>query len=148
MEITYTTFDINRILNINRNCLQPWLDGGFITPSIQRATRQGTKNIFSLNDLYKIWLFQKLLDIGVSRREAKDYADVNFESVGPAEKQIKYCTHRWKKKEGTGLMVMSFEITGETELTCEPPTVVLSKDNGFAFVINLLVIKEEVDTLI
>ena len=68
---TYSTFDINKKLHIKVDRLKDWMTRGFIIPSIQKASGQGTKNIFSLDDLYLIKLFQYLVSKkGFSRDDA------------------------------------------------------------------------------
>ena len=68
MNEQFYTSDVTRITGVKRNRLQVWLDQGWIIPSIQKAQGQGTRNIFSLHDLYVIALFKKLVEIGVPRK--------------------------------------------------------------------------------
>jgi DNA-binding transcriptional MerR regulator len=68
MDKRFYTSDVTRITGVKRNRLQVWLDKGWMTPSIQKARGQGTRNIFSLHDLYVIALFKKLVEIGVPRK--------------------------------------------------------------------------------
>ena len=68
MDAQFYTSDVTRITGVKRNRLQVWLDKGWIIPSIQKAQGQGTRNIFSLHDLYIIALFRKLVEIGVPRK--------------------------------------------------------------------------------
>jgi hypothetical protein len=62
----FTTSDITR-LGVKRERLKDWLERGFIEPSIQKADGQGTKNYFSILDLYAIMLFETLTRHGFSR---------------------------------------------------------------------------------
>ena len=66
----YTTFYITKIFNIKRDRLQQWIDRKLIVPSVNEARGQGTKNIFSLEDLYVIQLFIDLLNEGFTRKGA------------------------------------------------------------------------------
>lgn len=66
----FTTFEITKILGLKIDRQKDWLTRGFIEPSIQKATGQGSKNIFSLEDLYLIALFQHLVHKGFSRKAA------------------------------------------------------------------------------
>lgn len=66
---TYTTTDIAR-LGIKRERLKEWMSRGFIKPSVESATGAGTKNLFSLWDLYMIQLFQYLVERGFSREDS------------------------------------------------------------------------------
>ena len=71
-EQTYTTFDIQKKLNIKIDRLKDWMNRGFIEPSVQKATGQGSKNLFSLYDLYLLMLFKYLIERGFSRKDAAD----------------------------------------------------------------------------
>ena len=66
----FTTFGITKGLGIEYGRLREWIDGQFIIPSIQKATKQGTKNLFSLWDVYMIEYFIQLLAKGFSRKQA------------------------------------------------------------------------------
>lgn len=87
----FTTFQITKKLNINRNTLQQWLDRGLIHPSIQKASGQGTKNIFSLNDVYQIGLFQKLYQVGFTQKIASELSqNIDFANVGEGDKSVEW----------------------------------------------------------
>jgi len=62
--------DITKLLGVKRTTQQQWMDLGYIAPSIQRAEGSGTKNVFSLNDIYRIAIFMRLTEGGFSRDEA------------------------------------------------------------------------------
>lgn len=64
----YTTTDVAK-LGIKRERLKEWIAAKYISPS-QTASGPGTKNLFSLGDLYLLKLFQYLVERGFSRREA------------------------------------------------------------------------------
>jgi len=66
---TYTTTDIAR-LGIKRERSKEWMSRGYIKPSVESATGAGTKNLFSLWDLYIIQLFQYLIGRGFSRADS------------------------------------------------------------------------------
>lgn len=70
----FSTLDIVRILNIPRERLREWLTRGFIRPSIQQARGQGTKALFSREDLYLVGMFRDLIGSGLSRESASVYA--------------------------------------------------------------------------
>jgi hypothetical protein len=57
----FTTSDITRIFGLKIERQKNWLKEGYIEPSIRKADGHGTKNIFSLEDLYFIALFQHLI---------------------------------------------------------------------------------------
>lgn len=62
MKTEFSTLDICKVLEIDRERLRVWMDEGYISPSIQVATGQGTKNIFSREDVYLIALYRMMLD--------------------------------------------------------------------------------------
>lgn len=65
----YSTLDIIKGLNIPRERLRGWMKEGFIKPTVP-ALGQGTKAIFTLDDVYGIALFQSLISIGFHRKIA------------------------------------------------------------------------------
>lgn len=87
----FTTFQIVKKLSINRNTLHQWLDRGLISPSIQKAAGQGTKNLFNLNDVYKIGLFQKLHAAGFTQRAASELSQhIDFANVGEDANNVEW----------------------------------------------------------
>jgi len=87
----FTTFQITKKLKINRNTLQQWLDRGLIHPSIQKASGQGTKNIFSLNDVYQIGLFQKFCHLGFTQKIAGELSQhIDFTNVAEGSKNVEW----------------------------------------------------------
>jgi hypothetical protein len=144
MERTFTTFEIVKILHIERNLLAQWLMKGYITPSIQRAKGVGSKNIFSRNDLYNIRLFQQLVNTGIRRREAEMYIDINFRNIGEAETDLKYIIYTRKMKR----VGIDEGIITDMEMVAYPPRIIFKDDDSYVVVINLLGIKKEVDRMI
>jgi len=63
----FTTPDVVKIIDVNRNRLQVWLDKGWIAPSLQKAKGYGGRNLFSKDALYRISLFKWLVESGLSR---------------------------------------------------------------------------------
>jgi len=59
--------DIEKITSVKRNRLQAWIEKGFVSPSILEAEGHGTRNIWSIIDLYNIAVFKKLTESGLSR---------------------------------------------------------------------------------
>jgi hypothetical protein len=60
-EQEFTTSDITRVFGLKIERQKDWLKKNYIEPSIKKAKGHGSKNIFSLNDLYFIALFQHLI---------------------------------------------------------------------------------------
>jgi DNA-binding transcriptional MerR regulator len=65
----FSTFDIMKILSIPRERLRDWMNRGFIVPT-KKAQGYGTKAVFSQEDVYKVGLFKKLLEMGFKRKKA------------------------------------------------------------------------------
>ena len=80
MEISQTqefsTFDVLKILEIERERLREWMNRGFIIPTVS-AEGQGTKAVFTILDIYKIAVFKKLLEAGINRKKASDLINTN-----------------------------------------------------------------------
>ena len=64
-----TTFRIEKKLGVKRNRLKEWLNY-LPRPTIEKADGQGTKNIFSLLDVYIIVLFKYITERGFTREDA------------------------------------------------------------------------------
>ena len=81
-KLSFSTFDLTKALEIPRSNLQLYLDKGFIRPSLGAASGKGTRNRFSLEDVYRIRLFQRLSEAGLSQKEAAELAnDFDFGEV-------------------------------------------------------------------
>lgn len=66
----FSTFDVERILNIRRGRFKEWIDMGYIEPADITVTSVGKKSLFNRQDLYIIKLFDRLLSDGFSREAA------------------------------------------------------------------------------
>ncbi len=62
--------DVETVTGVKRIRLQQWLKAEYLTPSIEKASGHGTRNVFSLNDLFSIELFKRLVELGTSREWA------------------------------------------------------------------------------
>jgi hypothetical protein len=62
--------DITDLLGIRMSSLQPWMDRGYVSPSIEKAQGPGTRNIWSRKDIFRLAAFKALLDNGFCREEA------------------------------------------------------------------------------
>ena len=69
----YKMKDITRILEIKRTALQKWIKSKYFKPSIQEAAGHGTRNIWSLVDIFKLGTFKELRNQGFSREEAAKF---------------------------------------------------------------------------
>jgi DNA-binding transcriptional MerR regulator len=73
LDSQFQAMDVTRICGVKRNRLQAWMEQGWITPSIQKATGHGTRNIFSIEDLYSISLFKQMVESGISRAAVAEF---------------------------------------------------------------------------
>lgn len=62
--------DITEALGIKRTKLQQWMAFGYVQPSIEQASGQGTRNIWSLADVVALAAFGELIKMGLSRSSA------------------------------------------------------------------------------
>ena len=103
----FTTTDVKK-LGIKRERLKEWMSKGFVQASV-KASGPGTKNLFSLLDLYQIKLFAYVVDCGFSREEAAFRTGV-FSRAQETLRDETYttglgqaCDIEQKKALGTGL---------------------------------------------
>jgi len=71
-KIELSTFDVMKILGLERERLREWMHYDFITIT-QKAMGRGTKAIFNLLDVYNVAIFKNLVDAGINRNKAKIY---------------------------------------------------------------------------
>ena len=68
----FSVKDVERICGVKRGRLQPWLDSGYISPSVKVPECRGYRNVFNRQDLYRISVFDMLVSSGISRRMANE----------------------------------------------------------------------------
>lgn len=56
--------DVTAITEVSRDRCEKWMQEGYIIPSVQRASGRGTRNVFSIIDLYLIELFKHMTKAG------------------------------------------------------------------------------------
>jgi hypothetical protein len=71
MRNRFSTLDIVKALSIHRERLRDWMNNGFVVPTT-RSEGQGTKAIFTRDDMYMVALFVDLLNKGFKRDKASD----------------------------------------------------------------------------
>ena len=71
MRNDFSTLDIVKALSIPRERLRDWMNNGFVVPTI-KSEGQGTKAIFTRNDIYLVAFFVDLLKKGFKRYRASD----------------------------------------------------------------------------
>ena len=101
MRNEFSTLDIVKAIDIPRERLRDWMNRGFISPSIS-AEGQGTKAVFTRDDIYGIALFRNLVGYGFSREVAgnllRDFTDkLNKEKNDPDSPQTVYVIFRDSK---------------------------------------------------
>lgn len=64
----YLSIDVERFAGVKRSTIESWIERGYISPSIQVASGHGSRNIWSMNDIRKIIIFNGLVKIGFARR--------------------------------------------------------------------------------
>ena len=94
MEQTYTTMEIEQLYGIPRARSKEWISRKYISPSYQTASGRGTRHLFTRNDLYVIVLYQKILELGISREMAGSFVQWFFFEYGDytsmIEKDLRY----------------------------------------------------------
>ena len=137
----YTTFDVSRILKIDRTRLQEWIDRRYIIPDTPAAGR-GTKALFTTDQLYRVKLAIWLMKAGKHRKAAFDLANIAWENVGPSPEKIRYMT--------LNHMVVSGNLmeAGNEKVTPNYPSQAMGENDVFRTAINLVAVMREVDMAI
>ena len=65
----YSIYEVAEILGIKNGRIREWISRGYIKP-YKEATGRGSKHLLSKRDIFKIKLFEYLLNRGISRKEA------------------------------------------------------------------------------
>ncbi|ACL06918.1 hypothetical protein Dalk_5248 [Desulfatibacillum aliphaticivorans] len=143
----YSTFDVARILGIDKTRLHEWLRRGFVIPSVQQAQGRGTKSVFDKSDLYRIRLFQELIDKGINRENASTYIKGYTDIVDPWGK-----AHKSEKLKYFCYKVLSEKaeqvIKDPGYFSSFPPASEFQEGEIFRLVINVAEIRRIVDELI
>jgi DNA-binding transcriptional MerR regulator len=135
----FTTFDIVKKLGVHRSSLKQWMERDLIRPSIQKADGQGTKNLFSLEDLYRIGVFRAFCSTGFGQKEASEMANnINLENIGSG---YRYCIVDVEKTDEHDGVFFSI---GGSSLTNNIPSQPSKGHYGF-LVIDFRTIKDDID---
>jgi len=59
--------DVTKFTGVKRLRLHQWIERKYLSPSVQKASGHGTRNVYDEYDLYKIELFKRLITSGISR---------------------------------------------------------------------------------
>ncbi|MCX5804183.1 MAG: hypothetical protein NTU69_11750 [Proteobacteria bacterium] len=100
----FTTYDIQKALNLPRERFRDWINRGFVAPSVA-AEGSGTKAIFTIQDVYGVALFRDLIEHGYSRDVASDYVkafmkQLKKEKDNPDYEKTAYILYRVFVREG------------------------------------------------
>ena len=95
MRNQFSTLDACKILKLNRERLRDWMNRGFVIPSVQKAKGQGTKALFSRDDLYMIRTFGALLENRIARERAAESVEaiINLRGKSKEYKLIMECDY-------------------------------------------------------
>lgn len=72
----FSSFEVMKLLKVKRERLREWINQGFTVPMVA-AKGAGTKAVFSIMDIYKIAVFKRLVDSGISRSRAAIWVKEN-----------------------------------------------------------------------
>lgn len=113
MKTEFSTLDIVKLLNIPRERLREWIDRHYVRPSIKEAEGHGRKALFSLADLYRIEIFNRLTNVGLHRVVGVALTNYLEEEVLLRDDIYHYSFSRAKRKEkGRGFGVVG-EVSGQ-----------------------------------
>jgi len=74
MRDEFSTLDIVKALEIQRERLREWMVQEFIKPTVS-ASGKGTRALFTRKDVYCVELFRQLVDIGINRDTAHHFSN-------------------------------------------------------------------------
>jgi hypothetical protein len=138
MKDEFSTFDIEKSLDINRNTLQSAIAGGYVVPDVQEASKKdGLRARFSREGLYSVSLFFKLIQFGRSRREAREESNISWAKVGTE--------HKYLSISGAITREPRMKIGGATMLENYPKED-MTGEEAFRLIVNLVALKNEVDS--
>lgn len=75
MRNEFSTFDIVKALRIPRERLREWMNRDFIKPT-RSADGQGTRAVFTRQDVYGIELFRQFIERGLARDQARIFVNI------------------------------------------------------------------------
>lgn len=70
MKNEFSSYEVADALGIKKEAFRGWIKEGFIEPQ-KPADGRGTKSAFSIEDVFRVELFRRLLKQGYSRERAK-----------------------------------------------------------------------------
>lgn len=148
--------DIRAITGVKRNRLQAWLERSFLVPSIQRAEGHGSRNIWSLEDLYRIAIFKKVTERGLSREIAAGFLSKGIAGKKLSTKELnglKLLVY-FRKDQNIGVHAVVYpENSSEKDWMPKFDMVTALQEAGFKsfddmYIINFVQIRNDVDAKI
>ena len=139
-ELHFTSTQVLELFDIKTERLRQWLKKGYFEPKI-KATGSGTKNYYSIYQLYAIGAFLKLINLGVQRhissQIANDFSNEEWSEIISGS-SIKYMiisgegrkSEDWRKYLNRYVSVK--------------PEIVFNEDDDLAVVINVYKIAKEI----
>lgn len=74
MALEFKSGDMTRITGVKLARLQQWWAAGYIgPPSVSVAEGAGTRNVFSISDLFRIMFFKRCIDSGIPREHIRKF---------------------------------------------------------------------------
>ena len=73
----FKSSDVCELLNIDQNLLTQWIERGLIKASLP-ANGSGTRNIFTIEDICRVWAVKKLSSFGFRLRKASEIVYDDF----------------------------------------------------------------------
>jgi hypothetical protein len=78
----FRTVDIENLLGIPQNRFKGWLWHGYIKPTVKASTR-GQKHLFTKEDLYRIYIFEKLMKASYSLTRERTAREIEKMDLNP-----------------------------------------------------------------
>ena len=151
----FTTTDIDRRLGIKRNRIKNWLMEWFILPTFEVETSRGMKSYFGKEALYRLKLFEQLVEMGVPRRTASVLIYPQYmtypphlreqemarlrkeEKVAGPRKAYDFAIFHFEDRGGSGVIGADWRDAGQV--------LELDKRVGHMHIINYARLREQVD---
>jgi len=157
----FSASDVERITGVGRIRVHHWIKEGFFTPSGEVAKGHGRKNIYTLEDLYKIALLKKLIENGLHGWAASSLLGYDFKLFrqiyqgmkdnGITDKSLSFCVVM-KFSEEKGIEVDTLnnlqDIYPKEHAECMSVTISRIFADGYdqAVVVNISKLFEDVDS--
>jgi hypothetical protein len=146
--ITFSVYEVSRILGIEKSRVRDWIVKGFIIPSWHKAMARGDKNLLTYDDLCYAYLFQQLLSMRLHRASIS-FIISEIAKAGLSENlksNSRYVIWNTKNpKEGGNIAISSKIPTSMIDTLIVGDRRAISRGSRQMLVIDLLEVKKEVD---